>query len=421
MFSLSNFITTVEILAAELIFLYSFPKRNRFLLRLLGALVVCLLAAAYLPESVKTENSALSSLYTFFRYIYLLGLTIGAMAFSYKAAFTPVLSACAAGYAVQHASSRLAIIVGIAFPALFSGVQFHYRLFLLEAIVFPFVYLLAALLCGRAVAKKHIYRDENPLFSLISVAMVLCCIGFSRLPSEISVWLFAIALCVFALLVQFAMHSAASLREENRAIKRVMEETAKRYESSKENVDLINIKCHDLKYRLLSLDGKLSREEIDSMLKCVDIYDRTFSTNNEALDTILAEKSLQYQKEGVEFTFMGDGKALSFMKVTDIYALFGNALDNAIEAVKRLREPEKRVISLTIEDRGELVAVNISNYFEGKLVFEGGLPSTSKEQEPGYHGFGLKSIRLIMEEYGGSMTVSVDGGMFNLGLGFLRK
>ncbi len=45
---------------------------------------------------------------------------------------------------------------------------------------------------------------------------------------------------------------------------------------------------------------------------------------------------------------------------------------------------------------------------------QNGLPVTSKKEEKGYHGFGLKSIRYTAEKYGGFMTVEAAHGIFML-------
>ena len=109
---------------------------------------------------------------------------------------------------------------------------------------------------------------------------------------------------------------------------------------------------------------------------------------------------------------MVDGKKLAFMPVGDICALFGNAVENAIEAVSRLERAEERCISFMVrESRGMLVAT-IDNYFSGPLEFEDGLPKTTKG-EAGWHGYGLKSIQRVAEKYGGQAAVLVDE-MFHL-------
>ena len=77
---------------------------------------------------------------------------------------------------------------------------------------------------------------------------------------------------------------------------------------------------------------------------------------------------------------------------------------------------EKRVISLTVEKRGSFVNVNVVNYFEGELVFEGDMPKTGKTDEEGYHGYGIKSMQIIAAKYGGNVRISVNADLFSLGI-----
>ena len=105
------------------------------------------------------------------------------------------------------------------------------------------------------------------------------------------------------------------------------------------------------------------------------------------------------------------------MSDTDIYSLFGNMIDNAIEAVKHF-EPGKRTIGLSVKNVKNFVVVNIYNRFEGDLSFENGLPLTTKQNRP-FHGYGLKSIRNIVEKYNGNMRISTDNHVFSLTIVFL--
>lgn len=81
---------------------------------------------------------------------------------------------------------------------------------------------------------------------------------------------------------------------------------------------------------------------------------------------------------GISFTSMADGKCLSFMRTRHIYALFSNALDNAVEAVMRVSSPEKRVISLHIRRLSSAVEIAVMNYYEGEIKFKNDLPQTIK-------------------------------------------
>ena len=159
---------------------------------------------------------------------------------------------------------------------------------------------------------------------------------------------------------------------------------------------------------------RLPAEEVESIKDAVRIYGSRIRTGNDALDVLLTENSLRCSEEGIRLTFMGNGADLSFMQVMDVYSLFGNAISNAVEAVEKLEDPEKKIIDIVSERRGELVSIHISNYFDGKLQLEDGMPLTGKTWEEGFHGFGMKSMKLIAEKYGGSLSVSADGDLFTL-------
>lgn len=110
---------------------------------------------------------------------------------------------------------------------------------------------------------------------------------------------------------------------------------------------------------------------------------------------------------------MADGSRLGFMKPHDIYALFGNALDNAITAVLKIDEHEKRVLDLKIIDQSDIMVIQVQNYFEGTIKYENGMPVTTK-YEKNEHGFGIKSMRYTAEKYGGTITTNAKDNIFTL-------
>ena len=142
------------------------------------------------------------------------------------------------------------------------------------------------------------------------------------------------------------------------------------------------------------------------------MYDSSFRTYNEALDVVMQNKGLICQQKGISLSCMADGKQLDFMKEGDIYSLFSNILDNAIEAVERLQQEEK-VITFSVVARQGFVFVHQDNFYNGSLQFEEGLPRTTKEDN-GYHGFGTRSIGALTEKYGGDLQIDTEGGVYSL-------
>lgn len=189
------------------------------------------------------------------------------------------------------------------------------------------------------------------------------------------------------------------------------------YRISEDSIALVNQKYHDLKHHIQLLRSEVSSEEKLEYLNQVEQEIRTYEaqnkTGNQVLDTILTAKSLQCQRAGISLTCVADGKALDFMHPMDISALFGNALDNAMESVKKLANPEKRLIHVSVARQKKFLRIRVENCYAGELRLEAGIPASTK-QDKRYHGFGLKSIRSIAAKYGGSMTIASKDGWFEL-------
>lgn len=418
--NMGNVYFVLEVLAAEVVFIYSYPKRSKFPLRcVLTAL--CLLAVAYFVPIPSLGD--LQMLVMAMRYIVLWGMTVVGMAVCFSASVPAVLSACAAGYALQHFSYKLTGILRL--TGMFDGLApvFITRGFARELIVFPFTYVAAFFTFGRLAAKTHYYKNTDMRFIALSLATIAVCIVLNRFArgsgdvlSTVGTSLYAMTCTLFALIVQYSLRRSCEVSEENAVVQKILQEKEKQYEQSLSNVEMINIKCHDLKYAISGLDGRLPKEEIASVTALIDDYEQSLKTGCDALDVVMGETLPKCRALGIELTFMGDASRLSAMAPADIYSLFGNVLDNSVEAVRKLTEPGMKSIGMTIENREGLVFVSIYNYYEGDLDIVEGLPLSTKTTDRAYHGYGLKSVRMVARKYGGDVTVSADGGIFNLSI-----
>ena len=224
-------------------------------------------------------------------------------------------------------------------------------------------------------------------------------------------------LCVVVLYTQCGLEHSRTMEQELFTVRQLWQHQQAQYERSRENIELINQKCHDMKYQiraLRSLESSAARDEqIKEMERSIMIYDTAVKTGDPVLDTVLTEKSLFCEKHGITLTCMADGDGLRFMRSTDLYTILGNALDNAIEHVLTYPEQEKRAIQVSVLPKGGLHVIRVRNYCEQPPVFADGLPASTKEHN-GYHGFGLKSIRMIAERYNGSISCSWQDHSFLL-------
>jgi len=189
------------------------------------------------------------------------------------------------------------------------------------------------------------------------------------------------------------------------------------YKFSAESIALVNRKYHDLKHQIQLLRSEVKSGEkleyLEQMEEEISSYEAQNKTGNQVLDTLLSAKSMQCRELGVSLTCVADGRELNFMHPMDLSALFGNALDNAIEGTCKLEDPEKRLIHLSVARQKGFLRIRVENCYEGELRYYNGIPATTK-QDQRYHGFGLRSIQSVVEKYNGSMTINAKGGWFEL-------
>lgn len=230
---------------------------------------------------------------------------------------------------------------------------------------------------------------------------------------------FSVVCCAAVMVLISKTMVERDLKREVEYLQHAVRQGQRQYEISKDTIDMINIKCHDIKYKVNSLlaGGGVTEEALADLQQSIKIYDTRVATGNNILDVLLTEKNLYCEQNGITFSCMADGGALGFIEEGDLYCLFGNIIDNALEAVSAVPQRERKVINLVVKTKNDMLVVQQENYFEGELKFEGGLPQTTKSDK-NYHGFGTRSIRMIVHKYGGAMTVRARDGVFYLSIIF---
>lgn len=217
------------------------------------------------------------------------------------------------------------------------------------------------------------------------------------------------------LFYQYTIYQTLGLERENETVRLLLTQSSKQYQIAKQNMEQVNIKCHDLRHqiRLYRGAGRIDESVLKEMEQAVDAYDITVKTGNPALDVLLTEKNQICRSKQIGFTCMADGKGLAYMEPADLYALFGNALENAIEATEQLTDPAQKQIVLTVRPVEGFCSVHLQNYTKEPLRLENGLPVTSKQDRLN-HGFGTRSMQLLVEKYGGELTFQQEADVVNI-------
>ena len=419
-----------ELFISEMLFTWKLSKRPFFAARVAASYIVCLGAAMAFPIL------SYGAVYAAALFFVLFAISVIMLRYvCYNERWQTIMFYGAAAFAVQHIAYELFNLLVIAFdlndgmPIEVYGDRFadtyNTLIALTEFVCYFVVYWLGYLFIGR-----NVYAGAVDGFSFPMLALTMCTIVVSVCfnaavtyysythPDRFYTGLFSfivMACCLLALYAQFGLLHRGKMQRELDYVKTMWLHEKKQYRMLKENIDYINVKCHDLRHQISDI-GKLrslDTKSISEIQKIISIYDSSLKTGNEALDILLMEKTMLCHYHGIRITCIADGEALSFMDEPDIYSLFGNALDNAIDALKPVEDEQKRVIGVDIRRTSGFLSVHIYNYCREKPVFFRGLPQTSHRDKYN-HGFGMKSMQLIAEKYGGVFRAYLEGDIFNV-------
>lgn len=216
----------------------------------------------------------------------------------------------------------------------------------------------------------------------------------------------------------FVQRCEMRARQELNVMQNIVQNQYLQYQQSKESIDLINYKYHDLKHQIEVLRAEQDREKrnvfLNQMEEEIRQYEMQNKTGHKVVDTILTSKSVTSEKYGITMNCVADGTLLNFMDTMDICSIMGNAIDNAIEYERKVEDPEKRLIHIAIFSQKNFVILRFENYFEGELDMSEGLPVTTKTKRKEFHGFGIRSIKYVVSKYEGAVSISQKDNWFEL-------
>lgn len=204
--------------------------------------------------------------------------------------------------------------------------------------------------------------------------------------------------CLTLLYLQTELFKKSAMQKEMDTLNLLYERQRQQYQIARQNVQIINRKCHELKVQIADLrrlnPDAAAAQNVTEAERAVQLYDATADTGNEVLDVVLTEKAMLCEAQHITLNCVADGGTVTFVEPGDLYALFSNALDQAIDAAARQMDEPRRMIDLLVCKRQGFIVINVI----APAVTE--TPTRTARQ----HHYEQKVMRRIVQKYNGTMT-----------------
>lgn len=172
---------------------------------------------------------------------------------------------------------------------------------------------------------------------------------------------------------------------------------------------------HDLKNYLLPLQEAMETMPQSEMAKVwekinqkIEDVQTLIQTGNSYVDSMINTKITlaRSEKVDVKCTILSKMEGIDDLEFCTV---FGNLMDNAIEAERKVTE--KKEIIIFVEEKMGYLRLEIQNKIEKSVLNENSSLNTTKK-DTSSHGIGHKSIKRTMQKVGGALKYYETGDLF---------
>lgn len=253
-----------------------------------------------------------------------------------------------------------------------------------------------------------------PVFTVCMIAAMITTSGGAadQKKEDLFSW---IAFCLAGMnLVVFSLMKDILKREEelrkNKVFQLQAQNQTKMYRSISENFEKQRKKTHEYKNQILCMEALAAQKKYGELKKYIRNISGNLSkeayairTNHVIIDAILNSKYQEMSEKKIVFVFKMDDLSNINMEDEDIVVILSNLLNNAIEACEQCTD--KKMIKLKFVREEHEIILSVKNTCAHKAVSQDGEIRTTKKQEEGEHGIGLKNITDTITEYGGYYVI----------------
>lgn len=239
---------------------------------------------------------------------------------------------------------------------------------------------------------------------------------------RISLVLLALFVCTTFPILIIIVLSNSYLKSQNETFQKDIEAQAKHYSDlAKANYELRRFK-HDFNNIKIGLEKTLSDNDYEAALSIIENSNYElqntsekmleFDTGNGIVDALLSDKQSKANKSNTRIVFSGSVPPDSIAP-TDLCVLFGNTLDNAIEACEKFEDETEKTIFVSCKCNSGFAFISITNSVAEDVVIHGNSIDSTKVDKAS-HGYGLYSLNKIVKKLDGSLNLSCEDKTFKV-------
>ena len=202
---------------------------------------------------------------------------------------------------------------------------------------------------------------------------------------------------------------AARIMEQNRSYEKQLDVLTVHMEQ-------IRTLRHDLKNHMGALHGMLNSGNVTDALQYMKQFTDTLNTSdmyvqtgNSNLDAIINYKCAQAEQDGITLELDIDISTKVKIEPKDFMTVFGNLMDNAMEALSSTEND--KYIHVTMREEDNKLFIGVENPYYHELVQKNNVLQTTKKDKM-WHGIGMGAVRQTVEQYDGLMSVKYDDNVF---------
>jgi len=157
---------------------------------------------------------------------------------------------------------------------------------------------------------------------------------------------------------------------------------------------------HDISNHFVALNSYFANSDYEGGMKYLSGITEALEsgeivdTGNIALDAIISTKKALADEKKIDFNLQVQIPEQLFIEASDICIIFGNALDNAVEACEKINDENKWINLSIIYDDNSVVCKIVNSVNRNKKI---SLKTTKQDKEN--HGFGLDNIKQALSKY----------------------